>query len=144
MKLYVVPLAIIAARCICTAAAVAAGAASPPQPAAVNFETHVRPILRAYCYDCHGANENPEGGLDLRLKRLMVKGGDSGPAIVPGDRKASLLLEKVTAGEMPPGEKKLPPDQIKVLADWVAAGAPTLRPEPKTIGKGLPITEEDR
>jgi mono/diheme cytochrome c family protein len=142
MKFYVIPLALFAVRCV--GIATAAGTASAPEQAPVNFETHVRPILRAYCYDCHGANEKPEGGLDLRLRRLIVKGGESGPAIVPGDREASLLLQRVRDGEMPPTDKKLPAEQVKVLAAWIAAGAPTLRDEPKTIGKGLPITEEDR
>ena len=142
MKFYVVPLAFFAARCVGTATA--AGTATAPEQAAVSFETHVRPILRAYCFDCHGANEKPEGGLDLRLRRLIVKGGDSGPAVVPGNREASLLLQRVLAGEMPPTDKKLPPDQAKVLAAWISAGAPTLHDEPKTLGKGLPITEEDR
>lgn len=142
MKFYAIPLALLAALCV--GVATAAGTASAPEQAAVNFETHVRPILRTYCYDCHGANEKLEGGLDLRLRRLIVKGGDSGPAIVPGNREASLLLQRVRDGEMPPTDKKLPPEQVKVLAAWVAAGAPTLRDEPKTIGKGLPITEEDR
>src|SRR6188472_401132 len=121
MKFYVVPLAFFAARCVGTVAA--AGTASAPEQAAVNFETHVRPILRAYCFDCHGANEKPEGGLDLRLRRLIVKGGDSGPAVVPGNRDDSLLMQRVLAGEMPPTEKKLPPDQVKVLAAWISASA---------------------
>src|SRR4051794_19068689 len=142
MKFYVVPLAFFAARCV--SAATAAGASTAPEHAAVNFETHVRPILRAYCFDCHGAKDRPEGGLDLRLRRLIVKGGDSGPAVIPGNRDESLLLQRVLAGEMPPTDKKLSPDQAKILAAWISAGAPTLHDEPKTIGKGLPITEEDR
>src|SRR6476659_2405744 len=44
---------------------------------------------------------------------------------------------------MPPTDKKLPPEQAKVLAAWISAGAPTLHNESKTLGKGLPITEED-
>src|SRR5580765_7181767 len=135
MKFYVVPLAFFAARCVGTATA--AGTATAPEQAAVRFETHVRPILRTYCFDCHGANEKPEGGLDLRLRRLIVKGGDSGPAVVPGDREASLLLQRVFDGEMPPTDKKVPPEQVKVLATWISAGAATLHDEPKTIGKGL-------
>src|SRR4051812_3309489 len=142
MKFYVVPLAFLAAQCVSTATA--AGTATAPEHAIVNFETHIRPVLRTYCFDCHGANEKPEGGLDLRLRRLIVKGGDSGPAIVPGNRNASLLLQRVLAGEMPPTEKKLPPGQAKVLAAWISAGAPTLHDEPKALGKGLPITEEER
>ena len=45
-----------------------------------------------------------EGGLDLRLRRLMVRGGDSGPAIVPGNPEKSHLLDRITAGEMPPSQ----------------------------------------
>lgn len=140
MKFFFMLLAIFAAQ----GAATLTFADVPPTPAPINFETEVRPILRAYCFDCHGAQEEMEGGLDLRLRRLIVRGGDSGSAIVPGDVNASLLLEKVRAGEMPPTEKKVPSDQIEVLEDWIAAGAPTLRDEPETIGKGLPISEEDR
>lgn len=142
MKSIFVPLALLAAPCVGMAGAGESSAA--PKPAAVSFETHVRPILRTFCLDCHGASEEPEGGLDLRLRRLMVKGGESGAAIVPGDRDSSLLLTRVKSGEMPPTEKKLSAEQIQVLSDWIAAGAPTLRDEPQTIGKGLPITEEDR
>jgi hypothetical protein len=85
-----------------------------------------------------------EGGLDLRLRRLIVQGGASGPAIVPGAAASSLLLERVRAGEMPPTEKKLPTGDIEMLAEWIAAGAPTLREEPQSVDKGVPITEEDR
>src|SRR5437764_8487632 len=42
------------------------------------FEAHVRPLLRAYCFDCHGEGEKLRGGLDLRLRRLIVKGGENG------------------------------------------------------------------
>ena len=54
--------------------------ASAAEP--VTFEQHVRPILKAYCLDCHGAGEKMPGGLDLRLKRFAVAGGSSGRAIV--------------------------------------------------------------
>src|SRR6476659_2510674 len=108
MKFYILPLAFLAAQCVCTA--VAAGTGTAREQAAVSFETHVRPILRTYCFDCHGANEKPKGGLDLRLRRLIVKGGDSGPAVVPGDPGASLLLQRVLEGEMPPTDKKVPPE----------------------------------
>ena len=44
---------------------------SPPSPAAPVFETHVRPILKAHCFHCHGEEDELQGGLDLRLVRLM-------------------------------------------------------------------------
>ncbi len=72
-------------------------AESPPQ-----FEKDIRPIFREYCFDCHGATEELEGGLDLRLTRFLIKGGDSGPAITHGDAASSYLIERVESGEMPP------------------------------------------
>ena len=114
-------------------------AAEPP-----TFERDVRPIFKEYCLDCHGASDKPSGKLDLRLKRFAEKGGKSGPAIVAKDAAASLLLERLKAGEMPPGEKKVPPEKIAVIEKWIAAGAATLRPEPATLPPGLGITEEER
>lgn len=108
------------------------------------FENQVRPILRELCLDCHGATENPEGNLDLRLVRFMLAGGDSGPAIVPGKPEESLLIEMVTQGQMPPGQARLSPAQIDVLEGWIREGAHTLRPEPESIGPGIPITDQER
>src|SRR5690554_6656216 len=109
-----------------------------------HFETEIRPILREYCFDCHGAVEELEGGLDLRLVHLMISGGDSGEAVVPGDPGASLLIDRVREGDMPPGEASVPEEKIAVLEDWIERGAPTLREEPEQLGPGIPITEEER
>lgn len=111
--------------------------------AAVSFERQVRPILKAWCLDCHGG-EAVEGQLDLRLRRFMLRGGESGPAIVPADAMASLLIHRVRSGEMPPGEKKLPAADAAILEQWIAAGAPTLRPEPEQLPPGVGISEEER
>lgn len=120
--------------------------ASSPLAAAdpLTFEHHVRPILKAYCLDCHGGGEKPAGGLDLRLKRFALAGGKNGPALVAKDPANSLLLERMKAGEMPPGEKKVPPEQIAMIEKWIAAGAPTVREEPATLPPGLGITAEER
>ncbi|HEY2952017.1 MAG TPA: c-type cytochrome domain-containing protein, partial [Verrucomicrobiae bacterium] len=56
---------------------------SPPPAARLTFEEHIRPIFKANCFDCHGEGEKLKGELDLRLRRLTLKGGESGPAIVP-------------------------------------------------------------
>jgi mono/diheme cytochrome c family protein len=114
-------------------------AASPP-----SFERDVRPIFKAYCLDCHGATDERKGNLDLRLKRFAVQGGDSGPAIVPGDAPGSYLVMRLRSGEMPPGEKKVPPEQIAIIEAWIAAGAPTTRDEPEQLPPGIDITPEER
>lgn len=114
-------------------------AAAPPF-----FETEIRPILREYCFDCHGAVEELEGGLDLRLVHLMISGGDTGASVVPSDAGASLLLSRVRDGDMPPGDTCVPDEKIAVLEDWIQHGAATLRTEPKQLEPGIPITEEER
>jgi hypothetical protein len=108
------------------------------------FEQDVRPIFKAYCLDCHGGNEKPKGKLDLRLRRFAERGGESGPAIVPGKPEESYLLERLRQGEMPPGEKKVPADQIALVERWIAGGAATLRPEPEKLPPGIDITPEER
>ena len=110
----------------------------------LTFEVHVRPILKAHCFDCHGAEEEPKGKLDLRLVRLMKKGGESGPAIDPGKPESSVLLLRIKAGEMPPGPMKVSAREIETLTKWIAAGAKTAREEPAEIGKGSGITDEER
>ncbi len=110
----------------------------------LTFEAHIRPILKAHCFDCHGAEEELKGKLDLRLKRLMVKGGESGSAIEPGKPEASLLLQRIKAGEMPPGPAKVSAREVQVLERWITDGAKTAREEPAEIGKGLGITDEER
>jgi hypothetical protein len=75
---------------------------------------------------------------------LAVKGGSSGPAVVPHDAGKSLLVERLRAGEMPPGEKKVPAAQIAVIERWVAAGAVALREEPEKLPPGIDITPDER
>src|SRR5579872_1197593 len=91
-------------RLACVVLFVAPLTAAAAEP---TFETHIRPILRAYCVECHGDAAKPKAGLDLRLRRLIVAGGESGPAVVPGRPDESLLVAKVRDQEMPPGKKKL-------------------------------------
>ena len=91
------------------------------------YEADVRPILKAHCFQCHG-EEALEGSLDLRLRRFIAGGGESGPAIVPGDVEGSLLIQRVSSGEMPPDDDKLlSAEEVAVLMRWVADGAPTAR-----------------
>ena len=108
-----------------------------------NFERDVWPVLAIHCTRCHGAQE-PKGGLDLRTVNSMLRGGESGPALVKSDSASSLLVERVVKGEMPPkGEKRLTENQVSVLRRWIAAGAPADKPDviPPAVS---PISDEDR
>ena len=122
-----------------THAGLAARADQPP-----TFERDVRPILKAYCLACHGGGEQLKGKLDLRLKRFAVRGGATGPALVPGRPDESELLARVRDGEMPPSDKKVPADRVAVIERWIAAGAPTAREEPESLPPGIDITPEER
>jgi len=117
-------------------------AADPPRPERPTFEAHIRPLLKAHCWHCHGEAERVEGSLDLRQARRLLKGGDTGPGAVVGHPEQSLILERVNAGEMPPGKKKLTADEVALLQRWIEQGAPTARPEPETVQPDF--TEEER
>ncbi|MGE0535293.1 MAG: PSD1 and planctomycete cytochrome C domain-containing protein [Pirellulales bacterium] len=110
----------------------------------ITFETSVRPILKAHCWQCHGEEEELQGSLDARLARLLLAGGDSGPAIIAGNHSESLLYQRVSSGEMPPGDTKLEAEQVELLARWIDAGARVARSEPENLPLGDVFTEEDR
>ncbi len=111
----------------------------------VNFEKEVRPILKAHCTMCHGEEEKPKGGVDLRLRRFMDKELDGGShVLVPGQPDRSEMILLVREGEMPRKGKPLTPEQISTLERWIAQGAKTTRPEPATLPPGAFIAEDDR
>lgn len=106
------------------AAAQAADGVSADDPRAKFFEDKIRPILVEHCQQCHGAKKQQA---DLRLDALAeaLKGGEHGPAIVPGDPDKSLLISAVRRDgdyEMPP-DKPLSAEQIAALTSWVQQGA---------------------
>jgi Protein of unknown function (DUF1553)/Protein of unknown function (DUF1549)/Planctomycete cytochrome C len=123
---------------LCTAMAV------PLSAAELSFEADVRPILKARCWQCHGEEQELKGGFDARLAGFLKRGGESGPAIVVGQHAASLMYQRLSAGEMPPGNKKLSPREIDVVARWIDQGAKTLRPEPKQLAAGDTFSVEER
>jgi hypothetical protein len=90
------------------------------------FEHDILPILTAHCLKCHSAGK-PKGGLDLRTVDRATKGGTSGPALIPGSADKSLLIGKITAGEMPPGKVKLAESEVRLLRQWIDAGAPAAK-----------------
>ena len=95
------------------------------------FENHIRPILADKCYKCHSTlAEKIKGGLLLDSREALLKGGDSGKAIVPGDPEASLLIKAVRYTDpdlQMPKDKKLADDEIAALEQWVKMGAPDPR-----------------
>lgn len=111
----------------------------------ITFEKDIRPILKAFCFDCHGEGEKLKSGMDLRLRRTIVQGGESGPGLVPGQPKKSHLLELVRAGDMPPRDKKLSAEHIALIEKWIASGAKVERDEPASLPVGkVEITEQER
>ncbi len=101
------------------------------------FERRIRPVLAGTCVKCHGPLK-ASAGLRLDSREAMLKGGETGPAVVPGDAKASLLLQAVEhedeSLEMPPG--KLLPKSVRAdLAAWVLDGAkwPKSVPSRRTV-----------
>ena len=113
----------------------------------VLFETHVAPILEANCFKCHGATKQ-EGGLDLRRRRAIFKGGDGGAAIVDGKPDESLLIEKIEKGEMPPPkEGKLDAAELALIRRWIAGGsllANVNEPVDEVTEAVSRVTDEDR
>jgi len=97
------------------------------------FETKVRPILVANCYECHSEESGKhKGGLFLARRAGWQTGGDSGPTIIPGDTDKSLLLRAVHYRsenlQMPP-KTKLDQADIEILEQWIAMDAPDPRDE---------------
>lgn len=112
-------------------------AASPDAEGVRFFETHIRPLLVEHCYECHQSGDQAKGGLSLDTRAGWLKGGQSGPAIQPGNPGASLLVQAVRRTradlEMPP-KKALSADQVQKLEQWVQMGAPDPRDEVPKLG----------
>lgn len=127
-------LAWIAAVCLIAqgAAAMAVVPALPAEPepradVADLWSTRIEPVLADRCLRCHGGADRVKAGLDLATRASMLRGGDSGPAIVPGDAAASLLLQAVSYDDpdlaMPPDEP-LPAEIVADFERWITSGAP--------------------
>ena len=104
----------------------------------------VIPIMLLRCVACHGARMQ-EGGLDLRTRESMLKGGKSGPAMVLGKPDESLLLKMIRSGDMPPkkrlivvGVKPVADAEAAKIARWIELGAPVVAEPPD-----LAATEAD-
>jgi hypothetical protein len=113
-----------------------ATAATAAEPGIEFFEKKIRPVLVKECYSCHAVSaKKPKGGLLLDSKAALLKGGDSGPALVPGKPSESLLLKAVRYTDpnlrMPP-KTKLSDGVIADFEKWIAMGAPDPRGDTAT------------
>jgi hypothetical protein len=113
--------------------AVTAKAADGPEGSRL-FRERIEPVLRAECYRCHSAEaESLRGGLRLDSPAGLLRGGDSGPAVVPGNSGESLLIQALRHEDglaMPPKKTRLPEATIADFVRWVDLGAPDPRAEP--------------
>ncbi|KLU02364.1 putative transmembrane protein [Rhodopirellula islandica] len=134
------PTVVVAALLLACELPVAAG--EPSVATRDQFEQHVRPMLLSSCIKCHDDNKQ-EGGLNLTTLEGLLRGGDTGPAIVPGNPDESLLLEalRYESFEMPPSGP-LEDSMVEGIAAWVAAGADW--PNGLQLKKISKIDEHDR
>ena len=108
------------------------------------FENKIRPLLIEHCLKCHdgAATDKPKGGLALDTRAGWEKGGEHGPAIVPGQPDKSLFIRAIRYADkdlqMPPKGKPLTAQQVALFEEWVRMGAP----DPRT-GKpsGPPLSD---
>ena len=123
----------VACGTVAAVAGVSVGRAAEPTKAQLDFfESKVRPVLANNCYKCHSTKaEKVKGGLLLDSRESVLKGGDTGPAIVPGAPEKSLLIKAIGYGDpdlqMPPKGDKLTDQQIADLTAWIKMGAPDPR-----------------
>jgi mono/diheme cytochrome c family protein len=91
-----------------------------------SFRKTVKPLLEANCVKCHNS-QLKRSGFDLSSREALLRGGDTGPVVTPGDAKSSVLYKRIAHLEqpgMPFGGQKLPDAAIAQIADWINAGAP--------------------
>src|SRR5690349_20510472 len=117
----------------CGASVLARGAITPeqakslPLPAGhtIDFSKEIKPIFEASCIKCHGRGKD-KGGLRIDSRETLLKGGDSGPAVVAGKSAESLLIALVQGFDpdsvMPKKGSRLTPDQIGLLRAWIDQG----------------------
>src|SRR5688572_766321 len=110
------------------------------------------PLMLLRCTACHGGRRK-EADLDLRTKAGMLRGGKSGPAVVPGKPEESLLVKRIKAEEMPPRRqlvsvsvKPMEAGELKLLEAWIETGLPDspVGPDVATTEPDKVVTDEDR
>ena len=109
-----------------TCVIIGGGSIAESADATPDYVKHVAPILKKYCAGCHNA-EDREGELSFETFADLQKGGEHGPALVPGQAKSSRLIRMLNGTaepRMPPEDNPVPkPAEVAILTDWIAAGA---------------------
>src|SRR5688572_16088417 len=134
---------------VCLGGANADGAASLPQQGERLFKSTIQPIFAEHCHKCHSHDADKiKGGLVVDSLSGLLTGGDSGPAIVPGEPEKSLLIKAIRYTDeelqMPPKGKKLSEEQVRALTEWVKLGASWPGSETNSARVRGRITDEDR
>src|SRR5438046_7294646 len=96
------------------------------------WATHIQPLLSQNCFKCHGELKQ-KSGLDLSTLATILKGGERGPAILPGKPAESLLFQFIQAGadpHMPPKEHQLTEDEIGLVKRWITSFTAPSPPSP--------------
>jgi len=91
--------------------------------AAVSYAKDVQPIFDKSCVKCHGGSNGVQSGLSLASYADLMKGGQDGAVVIPGDAANSMLVQMIVSGKMPKRALKLPQAEIDTISAWVAAGA---------------------
>lgn len=132
---------IVLPACFWLLLAVSGHAAEPDTAGLEFFEKSVRPLLVKHCYECHSGRE-ANGGLLLDTRDGVLKGGDTGAAIVPGKPNQSRLIEAVRYKnpdlQMPP-KNRLTAAEVETLEKWIARGAPDPRKAAEGGGAPKPV-----
>lgn len=111
------------------------------------FESKIRPVLVQHCYQCHSAKAGKsEGGLRLDSRNGIRAGGDRGPAVMPGDPKASVIVTAISHTDpdlkMPPKKERLPESVINDFRTWIKSGAADPREDDAASIAAPPVTIE--
>ena len=90
----------------------------------ITYADTIRPILEKRCTRCHSGKLFFLGGLRLDSLKSIRKGGHSGPSVVAGNPKKSVLYQYIISGRMPPkGEERMPLDEVELIKKWIELGA---------------------
>ena len=109
------------------AVAISFASAASGAPAKVDFSHQIVPILREHCGECH-TGDKKKGSFSMNDRASLLAGGESGKAVLPGNSAKSPLIAAITSKDpdkqMPPKGTRLSPEKVKLLREWIDAGAP--------------------